>query len=186
MTEAVSSALLLNEAVSGDQASTDGENAAVSAGGRVAPAITLGEYPLLQERLIAYLNVVGIKDAAQANAIAVDALARARRKVAPGLHEELFRRTLEDIQRQLDLALTKSLGLGLTSDTRAVSGARAALLMGRGISADVLLGAGAQQALDVEALRNELPQATPPETPLPMVEQQFSFFFGPSPLSNSK
>jgi hypothetical protein len=157
-----------------------------SALSHVNPAIAgpFSDYPLLQERLVAYLSVIGVKDGAQANAIAVEALSRARRKVAPGLNEELFRRSLEDIQRNLDLALTRALGLGLASDSRAISGARAALLMGQGITADVLLGVDSLQPLDIEALRGALPQATPPEAPLSMQEQPFSFFFDDSSPSS--
>jgi len=160
------------------------QESALSSADHVMAASSAGDYPLLQERLVAYLNVLGVKDDAQANVIAVEALSRARRRVAPGLNEELFRRALEDIQRHLDLALTRALGLGLTSDTRAVSGARAALLMGQGITADVLLDAAVQQTLDIDALRSALPQATPPEAPLSMHEQPFSFFFGASALSS--
>ncbi|QFY44811.1 hypothetical protein F6R98_21060 [Candidatus Methylospira mobilis] len=144
------------------------------------------DFPQLRERLIAYLNVLGIKDAAKSDVIAADALARARRKVAPGLHEELFRRALEDIQRNLDLALTRALGLGLASDARAVSGARAAVLMGQGIPADILLDPAVQQAIDIEGLRRVLPQATPPESALSMQEQPLSFFFGASSLAKTK
>jgi hypothetical protein len=171
----------VTEAAFQESALSDADRAVAAASSSTGDA----NYPL-RERLVAYLNVLGVKDAAQANVIAVDALSRARRKVAPGLNEELFRRALEDIQRCLDLALTRSLGLGLTSDTRAVSGARAALLMGQGVSTDVLLDSAALPPLDIEALRSALPQATPPESPLPMHEQPFSFFFGPSSLSKSK
>jgi len=171
----------VNDAARQESIPVAAENAATAsaAGGDI-------ELLQLRERLTAYLNVLGIKDAAKSDVIAADALTRARRKVAPGLKEELFRRALEDIQRNLDLALTRALGLGLTSDARAVSGARAAVLMGQGIPADSLLNPAVQQAIDIESLRSVLPQATPPESALSMQEQPLSFFFGASSLAETK
>jgi len=77
----------VNDAARQESIPVAAENAATAsaAGGDI-------ELLQLRERLTAYLNVLGIKDAAKSDVIAADALTRARRKVAPGLKEELFRR----------------------------------------------------------------------------------------------
>lgn len=106
-------------------------------------------------------------------------LAKARKRVGrrSSALEELRRRAVEDAQRRLDRALGHLLGFE-ADDLPNLARARAALLLdGAGFPKDNLLTGEPVPPEAVSALAVHLPTATPPESPLPMAHQTFSFLF---------
>lgn len=148
--------------------------------GHAAEVATHGQGfpPEVEARVVAYLNRLAIRDQELVRRLAEACLQRASRRAAPGQHEELLRRALEEAQRRFDAALAQSLHLQGVKNQHALAAARAALLLGDG-------GTGSEGFMqDPEGKANELgflaavtPQATPPEEPQDMHEQPISFLF---------
>jgi hypothetical protein len=143
------------------------------------PAVpTPGFPPMVEARVIAYLNRLGIRDQDLLRRLSAACLQRASRRAAPGQHEELLRRALEEAQRRFDAALAQSLHLQGVKNQHALAAARAALLLGKGAMASdsVLQGQEGENAT-LAFLAATIPQATPPEVPQEMHEQPISFLF---------
>jgi len=136
----------------------------------------------VRQRLIAYLQQLGLRDPVRIASFADECLHHALRKVAPGSHEELIRRALEEAQRRFEHALARAMGLTVGRDFHPVAAARAALLLrGAGeLSVDELLSGDNESTL-AGRLRAALPQPTPPEAGLSMHEQPISFLISRSP-----
>ncbi|WP_221047415.1 hypothetical protein [Methylogaea oryzae] len=125
-----------------------------------------------------YLQQLGFGVAAIDSVVPL-CLAKARKRVGrgPAAVEELRRRAVEDAQRRLDRALGHLLGFE-ADDLSNLARARAALFLdGVGFPKDNLLSGQPVSPEAVSALAAHLPTATPPEAPLPMKHQTFSFIF---------
>lgn len=123
-----------------------------------------------------YLRRLGFGAAAIETVIPL-CLARAKRRVGrgPSAAEELSRRAVEDAQRRIDRALGHLLGVD-ADDLPNLARARTALLLdGTDFPKDHLLAGQPVPPEAAQALAAHLPRATPPEAPLPMAHQTFSF-----------
>ncbi len=128
--------------------------------------------------LLEYLRRLGVKEPALLDALATECLSHARRRVAPGLNDELLRRAIEEAQRRMDAALARVLDFNATRDLHALAGARAALLMcGEAPSTDFLFEKQEPDSERLSRLKAKLPVATPPETPRAMAPQKLEFLF---------
>jgi hypothetical protein len=136
----------------------------------------------VRQRLIAYLQQLGLRDPVRIASFADECLRHAARKVAPGSHEELIRRALEEAQRRFEHAVARAMGLTVGGDFHPVAAARAALLLrGAGeLNVDDLLSGDDDSTLAAR-LRAVLPRPTPPEAGLSMHEQPISFLISRSP-----
>jgi len=150
--------------------------AAKESGGRAEmPAGDAVPYPLWD-----YLERLGVRDETLRESLARECLVQARRAMGDGAEEQLVARALEEVQRRLDRALAKGLGLNPIRDAARIAGLRAALLMcTHGISADFLFhGLEAEGGTDqIARLVACLPRATPPEAQLAMPPQALEFLF---------
>lgn len=127
--------------------------------------------------LLDYLRDLGMRDPALVNALALECLNHARRRVGPGLRDELLRRAIEEVQRRMDVAVARWLGLNASRDAHTIAGARAALLMCRKVpSTDFLFDHPEPDPEFVSRLKAVLPMATPPESPRAMAPQKLDFF----------
>ncbi|WP_052807893.1 hypothetical protein [Methyloterricola oryzae] len=145
-------------------------------------APTPGFPPVVEARVVAYLDRLGIRDQDLVRRLSAACLQRASRRAAPGQHEELLRRSLEEAQRRFDAALAQSLNLQGVKHLHDLAAARAALLLGEGAMASdsVLQGQDGEDA-KLASLAAIIPQATPPEVPQEMHEQPISFLFRQPP-----
>jgi AcrR family transcriptional regulator len=131
----------------------------------------------VREDVMAYWRELGLSDPSLVQSLADECLAHARRRVSRDASEELLRRALEDVQRRLDHALARALGLPPSRDQHPLSAARAAFLLAReGISADALFLPGDAQTEMATRLREALPHSTPPEAELKMKETPLRFW----------
>lgn len=144
------------------------------------------ETPALDARLLQeaenalndYLRGLGFGKAAIEAATPL-CLTRAQRRVgrSPAAIAELPRRAVEDAQRRIDRALSHLLALD-ADDLPCLARARTALLLsGADFPKDHLLTAEAVPPEAAQALAAHLPRPTPPEAPLPMAHQTFSFIW---------
>ena len=134
--------------------------------------------PDVEAQVIAYLRKLGLRDQDLISHLGEACLHRASRRAAPGAHHELLRRALEEAQRRFDHALALSLSLQGTKNQHALAAARAALLLGNtALESEKFLHAQGDMRGEAGSLLQATPQATPPESRLPMHEQEFSFFF---------
>lgn len=124
-----------------------------------------------------YLHRLGVSDRGLRDALVTECLKRAGSRVAPGLHDELLRRSIEEAQRRMDSALARLLGLSVTRDLHTIAGARAALLMcSKRASTDFLFDDRLHEPERAFRLKAILPMATPPESPRTMAPQKLEFF----------
>lgn len=131
----------------------------------------------VRQGLLDYLRDLGMRDADALDAVALECLHQARKRVGPGLRDELLRRSIEEAQRRMDVAIAHWLGLNTARNAHAIAGARAALLMcSRGASTDFLFNHNEPDPDLVSRLRAVLPAATPPESPRAMAPQKLEFF----------
>ncbi len=127
--------------------------------------------------LLDYLRDLGMRDSALMHSVALQCLNQARKRVGPGLRDELLRRAIEEVQRRMDVAIARWLELSSARDAHTVAGARAALLMcRRGSSTDFLFDHAEPDPDWVSRLKAILPAATPPESPRAMAPQRLEFF----------
>lgn len=132
----------------------------------------------VEKQIQSYLRRLQFQDPELIARLASDCLQHARRRVGRDDPDEWLRRALEEVQRRLDQALARALGLNLAREPAAVAGVRAALLLGRArIRADELfLGQPVDPAI-LAVLEGARPLATPPEAPATMPTQKLSFVF---------
>lgn len=136
----------------------------------------------VHDRVEAYWRRLGLSDAALLERLTWDCLHRAKHRVARGSEEELLLRSLEEVQRRLDHALARALGLQPAVDAHTLAAARAAFLMGdAGLVTDNLFRSGDPSPEFQARLRALLPQSTPPEAPLFMAEAPLRFWLFKSP-----
>jgi hypothetical protein len=130
-----------------------------------------------RQRVIAYLQRLGIREPSLLETVAESCLQKARKR-SGGAADQLVRLALEEAGRCLDHALTRAVHLSQAQDYGLLAGLRAALLLGRtGISSDSLFSLHDGDA-DVDAILSAaLPQPTPAEAHLSMPEQDLQFWF---------
>lgn len=120
-------------------------------------------------QVAAYLRRLGFQDEQCIQALAYGCVQEAGKAVTGG---KINQRALKETWKCLDKALSRCLKLDPYVDYVEVARARAALLLGKGAPyLDVLFREGSIALQTGEALRASLPQAIPPEAPLPMPEQ---------------
>jgi hypothetical protein len=132
--------------------------------------------PSLQD----YLVELGIRDSSLRQSLARDCLAQARKLAGTGNGDELSLRAIEEVQRRLDGALARILGLNPIRDAAKIAGARAALLLcSHGASSDDLFDSAdtGDRQERIARLAACLPLATPPEAHQDMPAQPFDFLF---------
>ncbi len=140
----------------------------------------------IKEQVSAYLRTLGLRDPALIKAVTGACLQRASRRAAPGAHHELLRRALEEAQRRFDGALGQALNLQGSKSPHALAAARAVLLLeDTEVDADALMRGQQDLSGVTSSICSRLPQATPPESRLPMHEQPLSFFFSRSSHSRN-
>lgn len=133
--------------------------------------------PGIKERVIAYLQSLGLSRQDLVEGLAEDCLNRARRRVGRGAVEELLKRAIEEAQRRFDHALARAMRLSPSKDPHPVAAARAALLLtGCPLAADALFENPELPSETGEMLRDILPHSTPPEAPVSMAEQPLRFW----------
>lgn len=139
-----------------------------------------GEIGALQESLAdneaiaqvaAYLRSLGFQDEQCIQALAYGCVQQAGKTITDN---RISQRALKEVWRCLDRALSRCLKLDSSLDFTEVARARAALLLGKTAFCieDLFKEENITPQIE-EALRAILPQAVPPEAPLPMPEQKF-------------
>jgi|GEM_PF-557244 len=133
--------------------------------------------PGIKERVVAYLQNLGLSRQDLIENLADDCLNRARRRVGRGAGDELLKRAVEEAQRRFDHALARAMRLSPSKDPHPIAAARAALLLMSSPSVDdALFGNPDPSSETGEMLREILPRPTPPEDPVPMAEQPLRFW----------
>lgn len=137
-----------------------------------------GEMEVFQDSLVdtevvaqvaAYLRRLGFQDEQCIQALAYGCVQEASKSITGG---KINQRALKETWKCLDKALSRCLKLDPYADHLEVARARAALLLGKGAPyLEVLFREDSIALQTGEALRASLPQAMPPEAPLPMPEQ---------------
>jgi hypothetical protein len=143
-----------------------------------APALETRQLQEAENAVADYLRGLGFGQAA-IEALIPLCLTRAQRRVgrSPAAIAELPRRAVEDAQRRIDRALAHLLELDV-DDLPGLARARTALLLSKAdFPKDHLLTGQAVPPEAAQALAAHLPRATPPEAPLPMAHQTFSFIW---------
>jgi hypothetical protein len=131
----------------------------------------------IKERVVAYLQSLGLSRQDLIEDLADDCLNRARRRVGRGAGDELLKRAIEEAQRRFDHALARAMRLSPSKDPHPIAAARAAMLLSNGPSAgDTLFGNPEPPSETGEMLKEILPRPTPPEDPVPMAEQPLRFW----------
>ncbi|MBP1148249.1 MULTISPECIES: hypothetical protein [Methylocaldum] len=133
--------------------------------------------PGIKERVVAYLQSLGLSRQDLIENLADDCLNRARRRVGRGAGDELLKRAIEEAQRRFDHALARAMRLSPSKDPHPIAAARAALLLtGCPSASDALFGNPDPPSETGEMLREILPRPTPPEDSVPMAEQPLRFW----------
>jgi len=128
------------------------------------------------KRVREYWRTLGLSDEVLIDSLSADCLIRGRRLVSRTHPEELLRRALEEAQRRFDHALAAAFGLPPSNDPYPLAAARAAFLMAPNISADTLFRHDETTRQLRESLAGQLPQSTPPESPLEMLPVPLDFW----------
>lgn len=131
----------------------------------------------IRERLRAYWHSLGIGNEALLDSLAGECVQKARHKMGRASGQEWLKLALEEAQRRFDHALARALRLPPAKDNQALLTARAAFLLNPGrFSAEGLFQSPETAAELAAELQAVLPQATPPEAHLSMVEQPLDFW----------
>ncbi len=128
-----------------------------------------------ERRVVAYLKQLRHGDTAEREALARESVERARLRARQP--DELCRRAIEEARRRHDGWLQRSFGLPRSPSPQQLGRARAALLTEEAESR-----AGASEAALPAARERIFPQATPPEAPLDMPEQDLGVGSVPHPV----
>lgn len=122
-------------------------------------------------QVVAYLRRLGFQDEQGIQALAYGCVKEAGKSITGG---KINQRALKETWKCLDKALSRCLNLDPYADRLEVARARAAFLLGKGVPCMEDLFREDNVALQAgKALQASLPQAVPPEAPLPMPEQAF-------------
>lgn len=145
-----------------------------------SPESVHADNALIAGQVRAYLQQLGIQEPQLLEKLTEDCLYRARRRLSPHApRDEILRRALEEGQRMLDRSIAHLLDLPI-NDVYAIARVRAALLFS-GEPCDFLFAAQQSTEGHLQNLLAKLPQHTPEESHLQMVEQPISFFFSARP-----